>query len=98
MSRLTRDEVRQIAVLSRLEFSDDEADRFADQLTSILDYVEKLNELDVDGVEPSAHALTIRNVMREDETRPSLDRDAALNCAAESEAGCFRVPPIIQEQ
>jgi aspartyl-tRNA(Asn)/glutamyl-tRNA(Gln) amidotransferase subunit C len=97
MSRLTREEVRKVAVLSRLEFSDEQAEAYAGQLSRILDFVEKLNELDTSGVEPTSHALQLTNVLREDAVRPSLPREAALANAPEQEAGCFRVPPIIQE-
>lgn len=97
MSRFTREQVRKVAVLSRLEFGDEQADALADQLTRILDHIDKLNELDTAGVEPTASALTLTNVLREDEVRPSLSRDQALANAPEAQAGCFRVPPIIQE-
>lgn len=95
--RFTREEVRKVAVLSRLEFTDGEADAFADQLSRILDYVEKLSALDTEGVEPTSHALALRNVMRKDAVAPSLAPEQVLANAAESEAQCFKVPPIIQE-
>ena len=97
MSRFTREQVRKVAMLSRLEFSDEQADALAGQLTRILDHVDKLDELNTDGVESTASALTMTNVLREDEPRPSLARDRALANAPEAQAGCFRVPPIIQE-
>lgn len=97
MSQFTREQVRKVAMLSRLEFSDAEADAFADQLGRILDYVEKLSALDTTDVEPTSHALTRVNVMRKDEVRPSLTNEQALANAPEAEAQCFRVPPIIQE-
>jgi aspartyl-tRNA(Asn)/glutamyl-tRNA(Gln) amidotransferase subunit C len=97
MSEFTRDQVRHIALLSRLEFTDEEADQFAHQLTRILDHVEKLGELDVRDVEPTSHPLAMTNVMRRDEPRPSLSAQEALANAPEAEAGCFKVPPIIQE-
>lgn len=98
MSQFTRDEVRKVAVLSRLEFSDEQADAFAGQLGRILTYVEKLSELDTEGVEPTSHALPLSNVLRKDEVRPSLEPHQALANAPEQEAHCFKVPPIIQEQ
>ncbi len=97
MSDFTRDDVRKIALLSRLDFTDAEADRCARQLSGILSYVEQLNELDTEGIEPTSHALRLVNVMREDRARPGLDNAAALANAPEAEAGCFKVPPIIQE-
>jgi aspartyl-tRNA(Asn)/glutamyl-tRNA(Gln) amidotransferase subunit C len=97
MSSFTRDQVRKVATLSRLEFTDEEADAFAGQLSRILEYIEKLNRLDTSRVEPTSHALALTNVMRKDEARPSLTNEQALANAPEAEAGCFRVPPIIQE-
>jgi aspartyl-tRNA(Asn)/glutamyl-tRNA(Gln) amidotransferase subunit C len=97
MSRLTREDVRKVALLSRLELGDAEADAYARQLSAILDYVQKLDELDTEGVEPSPHAVRLVNVVREDESRPSLGNADALAAAPETEAGCFKVPPIIQE-
>lgn len=96
-ARLTREDVRHIAVLGRLRLTDDEADAYASQLTEILRYVEKLNELDTSGIEPTVHAQRLVNVLREDELRPSLPPGDALANAPEAEDGRFRVPPIIQE-
>jgi aspartyl-tRNA(Asn)/glutamyl-tRNA(Gln) amidotransferase subunit C len=97
MSLFTREEVRKVALLSRLEFSDAQADDFAGQLGRILDYVEKLNALDTSEVEPTSHALALSNVLRPDALRPSLAPERALANAPEQEAQCFKVPPIIQE-
>lgn len=90
-------DVRHIALLARLELPDEEIHRFARELNSILGYVAKLKDLDTEGVEPTSHALRLRNVFREDVPRPSLDPERALLNAPESEAGHFKVPPIIQE-
>ena len=94
---ISEEEVRHIALLSRLECSDAEIGKFADDLNSILGYVEKLQELETDDVEPTSHALRQRNVFREDEVRPSLTNEQALSNAPEKEAGHFKTPPIIQE-
>ncbi len=69
---LSKEEVLKIGTLSRIRPSDEEVDRFASQLSSILDYVGKLGELDTDATEPLAHALPIHNVLRKDEPRESL--------------------------
>ena len=98
MNQFTREQVRHVALPSRLEFTDEQADAFADQLGRILEYVDKLNELDTEDVEPTSHALALTNVMREDKNRPSLSNAETLANAPQAEAGCFRVPPIIQEQ
>ena len=75
--RIYAEQVRQIGNLARLKLSDDEVERFGEQLSSILTYVEKLNELDTSDVEPSAHALPVSNVFRNDEPGPTLSPSAA---------------------
>ena len=97
MSQFTREQVAHIALLSRLEFTDEQADAFAAQLSRILEHVDQLSKLDTEGVEPTSHALKLVNVMRPDVTRPSLPNREALANAPDKEAGCFRVPQIIQE-
>jgi aspartyl-tRNA(Asn)/glutamyl-tRNA(Gln) amidotransferase subunit C len=88
--------VRHIAVLARLECNSDEIHKFAHELNAILEYVEKLKELDTTDIEPTSHALRLKNVYREDVVRPSLTNEQALANAPESENGYFKVPPIIQ--
>lgn len=97
MSKITRADIDKVALLSRLAFSPEEADVFAGQLSQILEYADQLNELDTKGVEPTSHAIPLRNVFREDEPRPSLTPEDALANAPESENQCFKVPQIIQE-
>jgi len=89
--------VRHIALLSRLEFSDGEVRKFAGELNAILRYVEKLKELDTENIEPTSHAVRLRNVFREDEPGASLTNEQALANAPETKAGHFKVPKIIQE-
>lgn len=95
--QFSRDDVRKIAVLARLDLSDEQADAFAGQLGRILTHVDKLGELNTDGVEPTSHSLRLVNVLRDDAVRPSLPNEAALANAPDKESGCFKVPPIIQE-
>ena len=90
---ITRDEVLHVARLARLELTDDEVDRFTEQLSPILEAVAKVSELDLSGVEPTAHPLDVVNVWAEDEPRPSLAVDEALANAPEREGGFFKVPP-----
>jgi len=97
MSRFTPELVKKVALLSRLEFTEAEADAFAGQLSRILDYVDKLSALDTTDVEPTSHALALVNVIRPDQVRPSLTPEQALANAPEHEAQCYRVPPILQE-
>lgn len=94
---ITKDTVRQVAKLARLELSEAEETTFTDQLGSILGYVEQLAQLDTTGVEPTAHALPVSNVVRTDEIRPSLDRTAVLQNAPVEDQGMFRVPKILSE-
>ena len=90
---ITRDEVLHVARLARLDLTDDEIDRFTDQLSAILEAVAKVSELDLSGVEPTAHPLDLVNVWAEDEPRPSLSVDEALANAPDRHDGFFKVPP-----
>ncbi len=94
--KLTKDDVVYVAELARLEFNDDELKVFSDQLTSILDYAEKLNELDTSNIMPTAHVLPVNNVLREDVVTPSLDREKVLQNAPDQQNGCFKVPKVIE--
>ena len=90
---ISREEVRHVARLARLELSDDELERFGGQLDAILEAVGKVAELDLVGVEPTAHPLELANVWAADEPRPSLPVEAALANAPDCEDTFFRVPP-----
>ena len=81
-----------MARLARLELSVDELERFAEQLSAILEAVGKVGELDLSGVEPTAHPLELVNVWSEDEPRPSLPAEEALANAPDREDDAFRVP------
>ncbi len=76
--KITKQEVEHVARLARLELSEQEKETLTDQLSNILTYVEKLNELDTKGVEPTSHVLDINNVMRDDVPEASLTQDRAL--------------------
>ena len=89
---ISREEVLHVARLARLELSDGEVERFAEQLSAILEAVSKVGELDLSGVEPTAHPLDLVNVWAEDEPRPSLSADEALANAPDREDDSFRVP------
>ena len=91
---ITRDDVLHVARLARLELSDQEVERMCDQLSAILDAVGKVSELDLSGVEPTAHPLDLVNVLAEDEPRPSLPREEALANAPDPEDGFFGVPAV----
>ncbi|MFO0918284.1 MAG: Asp-tRNA(Asn)/Glu-tRNA(Gln) amidotransferase subunit GatC [Planctomycetaceae bacterium] len=93
---LSRDDVAKVARLARLELTDGELDSFTGQLSSILDYVAILDELNLDGVEPMVHAVELSNVLRADELKPSLPRPAALANAPKTDGKYFLVPAIIE--
>jgi aspartyl-tRNA(Asn)/glutamyl-tRNA(Gln) amidotransferase subunit C len=93
---ITVQEVEHVADLARLALSDDEKRQFAGQLSAILKYAEKLNELDTEGVEPTSHVLPLANVMREDEPRPSWPIGQVTANAPEEEDGQFRVPAVLE--
>ena len=81
-----------MARLARLRLSDDEVDRMAGELSSILDDVARIGELDLEGVAPTSHVVELENVLRPDEPRPSLTPDRALAGAPDEADGGFRVP------
>jgi aspartyl-tRNA(Asn)/glutamyl-tRNA(Gln) amidotransferase subunit C len=89
---IDREQVLHVARLARLRLSDEEVERMGEELSTILDHIEKLNELDLEGVEPTSHVIELENVLREDVPRPSLPRDKALEQAPDAAAEGFRVP------
>jgi aspartyl-tRNA(Asn)/glutamyl-tRNA(Gln) amidotransferase subunit C len=93
---LTPDEVKRIARLARVGVSDDEVARFQVQLSEILDYFQRLREVDTEGLPPTAHTLAMQNVMRADETRPSFDKEEVLANAPQREDDLFRVRAILE--
>lgn len=95
--KISQEEIKKIALLSRLEVKDDHISTVEKELSDILSYVAELNELDLEGVEPMAHAVPLHNVFREDEEKPSLDHELALFNAPEAEDGYFKVPRVVQE-
>lgn len=96
MSEITRQQVEHVANLARLNLSEEEKETYTSQLNGILNFFEKLNHLDTANVKPTSHVLDVYNVMREDENRPSLDREVALRNAPEQEEGHFKVPPVME--
>jgi len=94
---LSREEVQHVARLARLHLSDDELERMREQLDAILAYIDKLKELDVEGVEPTAHAVPLLDVMRDDENAPCLPQEMALANAPDRAGEFFRVPRIIED-
>lgn len=93
---LSKQEVVWVAHLARLELTDEMTEKMADQLSQVIEYIEKLNELDTAGVEPMSHPGTLTNVFRGDVPTGSLDRKASLKNAPEQRDGFFRVPRVIE--
>jgi aspartyl-tRNA(Asn)/glutamyl-tRNA(Gln) amidotransferase subunit C len=91
---LDRQAVAHVARLARLALTDDELELYTGQLASVLEHAREVASLDLAGVAPTAHPLPVRNVLREDEPRPCLDRDEALSQAPQVEDHRFRVPRI----
>jgi len=87
--------VRKVARLSRLDLTEAEVEEFTGQLSAILDYVEKMNELDTDNVEPLAHCLPISNVFRADSVKESLGTEKTLANAPQRDGEFFKVPKIL---
>jgi aspartyl-tRNA(Asn)/glutamyl-tRNA(Gln) amidotransferase subunit C len=93
--KISRQEVRHVALLARLELSENEEERMTGQMNSILGYMEKLNELDTEGIEPTTHAIQLQNVFRPDLVRASLDRKDSLANAPGTDGVNFTVPRVI---
>jgi aspartyl-tRNA(Asn)/glutamyl-tRNA(Gln) amidotransferase subunit C len=89
---LERAQVDHVARLARLELTESESARMADELSKVLDHIEKIRELDLDGVAPTSHVVDVVNMLRADEPRPSLSVETALSSAPDAVAGGFSVP------
>ena len=92
---ISEQDVRHVALLARLALSDEEVSRLGVELNSILEHIDTIQQLDLEGVEPTAHPLAVFNVTRPDEPRPGLTRERALQNAPEQENGAFVIPQII---
>ena len=90
---ISREEVLHVAQLAHLDLTDEEVEKFAEQLSAILDAVSKVSELDLSDVPPTSHPLDLVNVWREDEPRPSLSLDEVFLNVPDREDDFFRVPP-----
>jgi aspartyl-tRNA(Asn)/glutamyl-tRNA(Gln) amidotransferase subunit C len=94
---IDREQVQKVAHLARLELTPDEEEQFTSQLSSILEYVEQLNELDTTDIPPTTRAIDVSNITREDECHPYAEPEALLEQAPEREDTFFRVPQIMNE-
>jgi aspartyl-tRNA(Asn)/glutamyl-tRNA(Gln) amidotransferase subunit C len=93
---LSRKEIEHVALLARLDLTEEEIERFTGQLNSILEHFNQLNELDTTGIEPTSHAVPLGNVLREDAVTPSLSPEEVLANAPETGDTCFRVPRVVE--
>jgi aspartyl-tRNA(Asn)/glutamyl-tRNA(Gln) amidotransferase subunit C len=91
-----RMDIEKVARLARIKLTEEEKVIFGNQLEQVLTYMEQLNRLDTQGIEPTSHAIPIFNVFREDEVRPSMPREEVLGLAPSQEDGHFKVPRIIE--
>ncbi|MCO7124590.1 Asp-tRNA(Asn)/Glu-tRNA(Gln) amidotransferase subunit GatC [Sporolactobacillus shoreicorticis] len=96
MSRINEEQVKYVADLARLSFTDEEIKTFTTQLDDIIGFAEQLNALDTEGIEPTTHVLDMYNVMRDDVVEPSLPREEALKNAPLQEEGQVKVPLIME--
>lgn len=94
---LSADDVRKVAELARLELSESELDTMARQLGAIVEYINQLQQVNTDGIEPLAHALDVHDVFRDDALTPSLSPDEALANAPARKDNFYRVPPVFGE-
>ncbi len=95
--KITKDDLANVAYLSRLALDDGEEENYIKDLNDIVAYVDKLSELDTDNIMPTTYALATENVFREDEVRPSLTQEEALSTAPDKENGYFKVPQVLAE-
>ena len=94
---ISKEEVKHVARLSRLEFEEKELKEFTEKFASVIDYVEKLKEVDCTGVKPTYHPHpNLRNVMREDKVKDSLDRDDIMKNAPDNENGYIKIPKVLE--
>lgn len=95
-TKLTREQVQHIANLARLALSDEEQALYQGQLSAILEYFERLRELDTEAIPPTATVLPLHNVVRADEVGPPFPREDILSNAPDAEDGCFQVPAVLE--
>jgi aspartyl-tRNA(Asn)/glutamyl-tRNA(Gln) amidotransferase subunit C len=93
--KIDLDQVKHVAKLARLALGPEKLEKFAAQLESILEYVAKIDEVDTKGVQPMAHALPVKNVLREDVVEPALPLEQVLKNAPETDGPFFKVPKVI---
>lgn len=96
MSRISPDQVKHVANLARLAITEEETEKFTNQLDAIISFAKQLNEINTDGVEPTSHVLDMKNVMREDIPQEGLPQSEVLKNAPEHQDGQVKVPSIME--
>ncbi|MBN2568295.1 MAG: Asp-tRNA(Asn)/Glu-tRNA(Gln) amidotransferase subunit GatC [Deltaproteobacteria bacterium] len=94
--KITRDEVKYVSHLARLNFGEEEAEKFTSQLNDILVYMDILNKVETSGIKPTTHAIDLTNAFREDTVKESTGTEVALANAPDRSGDCFRVPKVIE--
>lgn len=94
--KITKEQVTHVANLARLNLTEDEKELMTKDMASIIAFVDQMNELNISEVNPTAHVIPINNVFRNDEVKPSMDREQLLSNAPSQERGCFSVPKIVE--
>ena len=93
---VSKEEVKHIAALSRLNLTEEELEKYTKDLSNIVDYANELAKIDIEGVKPTAHILDIKNVFRKDSVDSSYDREKILQNAPTKAAGCITVPKVVE--
>ena len=93
--KITKEEVLYVAHLARLDLAEESIEKFAGQIDEILGYIEKLNQVDTEGIQPTSHAISLTNAFRDDEEKEPIKRELALANAPEQEEGSFVVPKVV---
>ena len=94
--KITKEQVKYVANLARLNVSEAEADELCTQMADIITFADALSEVDTEKIEPTNHAIKVENVLREDVVRPSYDRDEMIKNAPMKQAGCYAVPKVVE--
>lgn len=94
--KITKDEVKHVAALARLQLTEQQADELSLEMEQVIAFADTLGELDTAGIEPTNHAIAVSNVLRSDTVQPSYDRDELLKNAPAKQAGCFTVPRVVE--
>lgn len=94
--KITREQVEHVANLARLNLTEEEKEQMITDMGVIIEFANRINEMNIDDINPTAHVIPINNVFREDNVNPSFSRDELLSNAPNKENGCYSVPRIVE--